>query len=197
MLEFVRIRHRSQISVLILVLAICAMHGCGTSIQYVPTGNARLAGRPRPAHAVEVFSTGVPSRPYAELGIIEAQQESEVSIHGAQQIIALMRATAGKLGCDGLLLSGSNDAVAGDDTLKGYRGTCIVFTGPPLAPTPPAPHVCVPNATQLCHGPGACQGAQACLPDGTSYTLCDCDQQPVPATAPVPVPAPAPPDHTP
>lgn len=33
---------------------------------------------------------------------------------------------------------------------------------------------CIPGATQLCYGPGACRGAQQCLPDGVSYSVCDC-----------------------
>jgi hypothetical protein len=53
----------------------------------------------------------------------------------------------------------------------------VVYTGPESA-SPSAStgmtQPCVPNATQLCYGPGACQGAQACLADGTGYGACDC-----------------------
>jgi hypothetical protein len=41
---------------------------------------------------------------------------------------------------------------------------------PVEAPT----RVCVPNQTQICNGPGACQGAQACLADGSGFSACDC-----------------------
>jgi fibro-slime domain-containing protein len=34
--------------------------------------------------------------------------------------------------------------------------------------------VCVPNETQLCHGPAACQGAQSCRQDGSGWEPCDC-----------------------
>ena len=33
---------------------------------------------------------------------------------------------------------------------------------------------CIPGATQLCTGVGACRGAQACLADGSGYEACDC-----------------------
>jgi hypothetical protein len=63
------------------------------------------------------------------------------------------------------------DEVIGDKsstaTLKGYRGSCVVYTTA-AAPSTPAPaaaaaaaattlpaKACVPNATQLCYGPGA------------------------------------------
>lgn len=33
---------------------------------------------------------------------------------------------------------------------------------------------CVPGSTQACVGPGACQGGQQCLGDGTAFGPCDC-----------------------
>lgn len=34
--------------------------------------------------------------------------------------------------------------------------------------------VCVPGETQHCLGPGACEGAQTCLEQGTGWGICDC-----------------------
>ena len=34
--------------------------------------------------------------------------------------------------------------------------------------------LCAPGSTQLCNGPGACEGAQACDADGMGYGPCDC-----------------------
>lgn len=36
------------------------------------------------------------------------------------------------------------------------------------------PHVCVPNASVGCAGPGNCSGYQVCNADGTGYTTCEC-----------------------
>jgi len=47
--------------------------------------------------------------------------------------------------------------------------------------------VCAPGSTQTCVGAGACQGGQACKPDGSGYEPCDCGS---PAPAP-PAPTPA------
>jgi len=33
---------------------------------------------------------------------------------------------------------------------------------------------CTPGATQACVGAGACAGGQACRPDGSGFTSCDC-----------------------
>jgi len=52
---------------------------------------------------------------------------------------------------------------------------------PPPTPTPvttassaPRTSACTPGATQRCVGAGACQGGQACLPDGSGFASCDC-----------------------
>lgn len=52
----------------------------------------------------------------------------------------------------------------------------------PIAPatsvlTPGPGQVCVPGVTQLCLGPAACRGAQACLADGKGFGACDCGSQ--------------------
>lgn len=49
---------------------------------------------------------------------------------------------------------------------------------PAIAPAVPSAQgperACVPGVTQACLGPGACSGAQACLPSGEGYGACDC-----------------------
>jgi hypothetical protein len=53
-------------------------------------------------------------------------------------------------------------------------GTPVPVTSAPK-PTAPAPaRTCVPGVTQACVGPAACAGGQACLPDGSGFTQCDC-----------------------
>lgn len=37
---------------------------------------------------------------------------------------------------------------------------------------------CTPGATRLCAGVSRCEGAQACLPDGSGYSDCDCTGAP-------------------
>ena len=38
--------------------------------------------------------------------------------------------------------------------------------------------VCQPGATQVCVGPGACNGGQQCAPDGSTWGDCDCGSEP-------------------
>lgn len=180
---------------LFALLAAGTSIGCGTSLNYIPT-----AERPHTLHVhqpeqVEIFMTGKPDRPFVEIGLIESLQE-EHSQDDSRAIIAKMRAFAGQRGCDGLVIFSGNDSVVGAgghssvNTLKGYRGSCLVYvSGPPTAAAarpapgavagqpvaPPAAALrCMPNATQLCVGPGGCRGGQRCAADGKVWTMCDC-----------------------
>jgi hypothetical protein len=55
---------------------------------------------------------------------------------------------------------------------------------PPVASSPDKPRaVCAPGSTQSCVGTGACNGGQACKPDGSGYEPCDCGP-PAPAAPP-------------
>lgn len=200
---------RTRTSVFLLALA-CAAAGCAATGSFIPTGDPALAREPRPPEQVEVFTAGPPARPFAELGMLEAQQSADYPhLDPPEDLLAQMRREAGQRGCDGLVITGPNDAVVTvtkDEkdsvrTLKGFRGTCIVFTDTPsgtpgaaqtaapgaapgaLAPAaqcaaPAGERMCVPNETRLCHGPGACHGGQSCLPDGSGFTECDCGPPP-------------------
>jgi hypothetical protein len=51
---------------------------------------------------------------------------------------------------------------------------------------------CGVGETRACIGPGACQGGQACLPDGSGFGACDCGSVAASATPVAPGPAPVP-----
>ncbi len=155
--------------------------GCGgTSLSYSPTAPPPRKLKKKSPEKVAIYTTSTPRRSYVEIGILEAQQESNWRSHDIKGIIGKMREAAGKLGCDALVVLGSNNAATGGaftTTVKGYRASCVVYRstkrhGKKKARV--ASSACVPGSTQLCHGPAACQGAQACLPDGSGFDRCDC-----------------------
>ena len=72
-----------------------------------------------------------------------------------------------------------NEKVVGKDDLR-IRCKEDPTQGARTEPTAPPttglgePVICRPGETQECVGPGACQGGQSCILDGTGYGPCDC-----------------------
>ena len=99
----------------------------------------------RPATDVAVFTTSLPAVQYVEVGILQAQQSSDLSLDQMPEIVAKMRAAAGRRGCDGLIINGTRDRSATNvassrdttsvstSTLEGYWGSCIMFVEPAVA----------------------------------------------------------------
>ena len=94
----------------------------------------------KPPSEVELFTAGAPRRAFVEVGMIEVQQERYNSA-AAGEMVAKLREAGGAAGCDGVVVTGGNDGVAGDKygswSLKGDRGTCIVYTTAAAGPTSP------------------------------------------------------------
>ena len=126
---------RSRCIGLALLLTGSALVGCGTRVDYTPLRAPTGAMTPRSPAEVEVFLTQKPSRPYVEVGLLEARQESTMSLDGQSGIIAELREEAAEIGCDGLIVTGDADEVTGHadkqggyvTELKGYRAVCIVW----------------------------------------------------------------------
>jgi hypothetical protein len=131
-----RRRQRSVAPLMLLAPALLA--GCGTKVSYTPTDIGRGSIRPaRAAEDVQMFLTGPPSRPFRELGYVEAQQESIYSTDDQSIVLARLRDSAALNGCDGVVVQAADAVMSGISTGKqaapvgtarGYRGVCIVWT---------------------------------------------------------------------
>jgi len=150
--------------------------GCGTRFKYVQTNTPPGPLYARQPNEVEVFEKA-PTRAFLQLGIFEAEQKS--AYDKADAILQKMRKEAGKIGCEALLIQ--TTIADGGVGLKSFRAACLVYTAPAVpvaaaasAPPQEAAQACSPNETRICYGPGACQGGQYCLPDGSAYSACDC-----------------------
>lgn len=121
-------------SVIVSMLAF-AVTGCGTRVEYTPTNTPPRPLAPRAPESVEVITVSQPTRPFVEVAILEARQESGFSTDAPPDVVAKLRAEAGEHGCDAIVMTGSADEVQGNAmhgtgsevTLKGYRATCIVY----------------------------------------------------------------------
>ena len=121
------------------ILLAVGLLGCGTEVQWARTNTAPRPVARRPAREVHVFTSGVPDRPYTEIGMIQGRQESSFSNDELGDIIAEMRRSAGRHGCDALIIHSRADAVTGGvyghngqvygetEQLDGLLGTCAVY----------------------------------------------------------------------
>lgn len=173
-----------------LVPVVSLLTGCGTSISFTETNTPPSGMAPKAASDVQVFSTAPPDRPYMEVGLLKAQQQSSYSLDGDSAILNKLRQAAAERGCDAIMITGESDAVVGSSsthkgsgsgsvtTLDGVAATCLVWTGAPAAEAPAAPGAaaptCVPGESRACVGPGGCSGGQVCAGDGTHFDGCDC-----------------------
>ncbi len=83
-----------------------------------------------------MYTASRPERPFVEVGLIEAQQNT-IYGDGAVTVLEKLRAHAAEQGCDAIIVTGSNDAVVGGGggnaagswiaTLHGYRASCIMY----------------------------------------------------------------------
>jgi hypothetical protein len=150
-----------------------ASAACGASLSFTRTDGGVRATQPRGPVQVELFTTGRPLRPNVELGVMESDRGS--SRDEDAQVLAKMREYAGELGCDALVLL--------DEAAGPHRGSCLIYTAPPMLAPPPAstgnvaPAACLPNVAQACFGANGCRGMQTCSTDGKSYSPCACGAQ--------------------
>jgi hypothetical protein len=167
-----------------LLVSAITLAGCASSSRNIPAYDETASVRP-----VEVFVTTRPTRPYVDRGIIEVRQRNAAFPHATEaettdEALNRMSRQAAARGCDAVILVDSTTTVSGVivegggriNSNKGLRGSCVVYSAAETAPAAAPAQQCVPNVTQLCHGPGACEGAQACVADGTGFTPCDCGE---------------------
>jgi hypothetical protein len=118
------------------LLSAVALAACGSRVDFIKLNRPPSALHARPADRVELFTMGPPVRPYVELGLIEGHRKS-LSREDASETLLAMREEAGRRGCDALVVTGGADVVRSDpftkdvETLKGYRGTCLVYVTVP------------------------------------------------------------------
>ena len=110
---------------LLVVGAACALlSACGPTVHVSPLNPSPRPFTPRNPMAVEVFTTGLPQRPYVEVAALSAKGGK------AEEHFPAMREEAGKMGCDALVFT----SMPRDSTATGYN--CVVWTDGAPGPGP-------------------------------------------------------------
>jgi len=126
--------------------------GCGGSeLSFTPLQAAPHQLFARIGAQVELFLAARPTRPFVEIGMIQAEGGS--SSDQASTSLAEMRGIAGQHGCDGLIILGANEAATaapGAAQMAGaYRGSCIVYTDTTNAAAAPVAAAPAPATSAL------------------------------------------------
>jgi hypothetical protein len=116
---------------LLLALLVC---GCGTSVSYTPL-RAYHRGPRRSPEAVDVYLSSPPTEPHVDVGLLEAEQESDLSLDGTKEMLTALRNAAARAGCDAMFVKGvGSNAEAGllitdhPSSVKTITATCIRYT---------------------------------------------------------------------
>lgn len=123
-----------------LIIAASAVAGCGTYVDYTPLDHPMEGNRARPPRTVEVYASGPPARPHADIAIIEAEQTHSFNEQSTALMIRRMREQAAALGCDAIVLGDTTDHAGARPGSSLYlldpgstkrQATCIVYEDPP------------------------------------------------------------------
>lgn len=131
-----------------LLAALLLAAACGPKITMVKTNPPPHALTPKPADAVEIFTTKLPGRPYAEVAVFSASKGK------AEDHIDALRARAGEYGCDGLVFTvmpsqhtttassgqiGEPSTTTTATSVGSSSATCVAWIDAPPAPPEPQP----------------------------------------------------------
>jgi hypothetical protein len=109
-----------------------------TVVKDTPINPSPRALQPRAPEAVEVYTSGAPTRPHVDVALLEATQSHGIGPRGMGVILDNLRERAGAMGCDALVLGAAIDhrgAEPGtglefiDPNATIREATCVVYTG--------------------------------------------------------------------
>jgi hypothetical protein len=115
----------------------CAM-ATRTVVRDTPINPSPRALQPRAPGAVEVYTSGPPTRAHVDVALLEATQSFGRGPSGMGIILDNLRERAGAMGCDALVLGAAIDRPGGgtgtgvepiDPHATIREATCVVYTG--------------------------------------------------------------------
>jgi hypothetical protein len=116
---------RDMKRLLVLVLLSLSAAACGHSLEYTAMNKAPRRLERRDPDSVEVFMSQRPERAAVEVGFFEIEQQSPAA-GGTPEMIRKLRARAGAVGCDALLISEPHDRV---QSYSGMQSGTVHTTG--------------------------------------------------------------------
>lgn len=138
---------------LALVSSAVVLGGCGTFVEATALNAPPRALSPRPAYAVEVYSSSPPAQAHVDVALIQANQINGMNAE-LPEMIAKLREKAGQMGCDAIFISGASeragapgDAHLFDPGSHLLLATCIAYLEPRPIPVALPAAVAAPPAS--------------------------------------------------
>lgn len=97
-------RPQARLSILLLPLACC-----GTYVTFTRINPAPRTMVPRSPESVDLFASGPPTRPHVDVAILEVEQTRSLNEQGTNLMVDALRAKAGQMGCDAIVLGSMAD----------------------------------------------------------------------------------------
>jgi len=104
-------------------IALLTLAACGTTITETRLNPTPSNARRHTADEIEMLAAGSPARPHVDVAILIVSRRQDTQ----DEALAQLRATAGAMGCDALVISPIGRVGAGlnPDQLS---ATCVVYT---------------------------------------------------------------------
>jgi hypothetical protein len=97
-------RRLAKLFILLLPLACC-----GTYVTFTRINPAPRMMVPRSPESVELYASGPPTRLHVDVAILEVEQTRSLNERGTNLMIDALRAKAGQIGCDAIVLGSVAD----------------------------------------------------------------------------------------
>ena len=110
-----------QLMSFVIILSACIP----VTTKYTPANTPDRPMTARAPESVEVFSSGVPSRPFRDVGLLEVYQGS--TINETADMIQALRVRAANQGCDALILKSYKVS-----SHKTMTASCVLYTVAPV-----------------------------------------------------------------
>lgn len=116
-------------------VAMLSVLACTPTVDFMKLNRPPHKLTPRPAASVEIFARKSPTRPFVEVYMLEVDSGDPAAPGDA---LSDLREQAGKLGCDGLMLTGRTKTVVVGEPAGiggGFNAVCIVYRDTPPPPS--------------------------------------------------------------
>jgi hypothetical protein len=101
--------------------------GCGSGATFTPVANPPHDLESKDVNDVEVYRSP-PSRPYTEVGVVQAEKETQFVPDSDPRLLEQMRKEAADQGCDAIVIKQERSTInVKESSFAGPEASCIIW----------------------------------------------------------------------